>query len=108
MSEIRTPPKKLVDLNPRWMREFVARDKPPRDGYGIEFDCPCGRGPECEWGGTICIAFANPLDGGPVSRWGREKWQRTGDTFESLTLTPSIHAVGHWHGWLRNGVLESC
>ena len=24
------------------------------------------------------------------------------------TLTPSIHAPGIWHGWLRAGRLESC
>ena len=27
---------------------------------------------------------------------------------EKPTLTPSIHDVGHWHGFLRSGVLESC
>ena len=24
------------------------------------------------------------------------------------TITPSIHAVGCWHGWCRNGRLVSC
>lgn len=24
---------------------------------------------------------------------------------ESPTLTPSIHAIGHWHGWIRSGML---
>jgi hypothetical protein len=24
------------------------------------------------------------------------------------TLTPSIHALGQWHGWLRDGRLVSC
>ena len=29
---------------------------------------------------------------------------------ETLTLSPSIHCVGccQWHGYLRNGVYESC
>jgi len=24
------------------------------------------------------------------------------------TLSPSLHWVGHWHGYLKNGRLESC
>jgi hypothetical protein len=33
-------------------------------------------------------------------------WQRTGETFETLTLTPSVDcsAWGHWHGFITNGV----
>jgi len=27
---------------------------------------------------------------------------------EQPTVTPSIHAVGRWHGWLRAGRLVSC
>lgn len=27
---------------------------------------------------------------------------------ERPTLSPSIHAVGHWHGYLRAGRFESC
>ncbi len=35
-------------------------------------------------------------------------WKRgSGDTFETLTLTPSIDAnvdiAGHWHGFITNG-----
>jgi hypothetical protein len=32
-------------------------------------------------------------------------WQRTGETFDDLTLTPSIDASpsGHWHGYVTNG-----
>ncbi len=32
-------------------------------------------------------------------------WQRTGDTFETLTFSPSIDASasGHWHGWINCG-----
>jgi hypothetical protein len=104
VAEVRTPPKKLADLNPKWFTEHASG----RTGYGVEFDCPCGQGAACEWGGRIHVPFANPLDGGPPGRWGSTKWQRTGETFENLSLTPSIHAVGHWHGWLTNGVLTSC
>lgn len=35
-------------------------------------------------------------------------WQRQGDTFETLTLAPSIDAsrAGHWHGFIQNGEIR--
>jgi hypothetical protein len=24
------------------------------------------------------------------------------------TLSPSVHCVGHWHGWIRSGRMVSC
>ena len=102
MSEVRTPPERLADLDPRWIGASGERE-----GVGIRFECPC-RSESCAWGGLVGIAFANPLDGGAGVDGMGPRWQRTGDTFETLTLSPSIHLVGHWHGWLRNGVLESC
>lgn len=37
-------------------------------------------------------------------------WHISGDVTkpDTLTLTPSIHLKGTWHGYLRNGRLESC
>lgn len=39
-------------------------------------------------------------------------WQASGniDDVTTLTLTPSINCVGccGWHGWLKNGVFQSC
>lgn len=31
-------------------------------------------------------------------------WQWDGDR-EKPTLTPSIHTIGVWHGWIKNGML---
>ena len=59
----------------------------------------------------INIWFANPLDGGPpISDPDRPRclWQRTGDTFETLTLSPSVDASPDWHGWIRNGEMVGC
>lgn len=42
------------------------------------------------------INGANPPGG---KCWG---WDGNKDT---PTLTPSIHCIGHWHGWVRNGML---
>ena len=44
---------------------------------------------------------------------GEPTWQRTGDTFETLTLHPSILRSPQkggcgWHGWVTNGEVRSC
>ena len=108
MADVKTPVRKLVDLEPKWIGYHGHSD---RKGVAIAFKCPC-LDPNCAWGGQIVVDFENPLDGGPRINWRGQTtgtyWQRTGDTFENLTLTPSIHCVGHWHGWLRNGELVSC
>jgi hypothetical protein len=105
VSEIKTPPRPLVDLRPEWIEEDGQR-------VGIRFDCPCG------------APLRTDLDGGPMCPAGRTQilispwhprvkpehaWQHAGgDTFADLTLSPSLHWPGHWHGWMRGGVLESC
>lgn len=79
-----------------------------RKGTGITFDCPKG-GPGCECGGMVYIPFQIPLDGGAKLELERIAWERTGNSFETLTLHPSIHthypklADSHWHGWIRDG-----
>lgn len=35
----------------------------------------------------------------PGVHWG---WD---GNIEAPTLTPSINCIGHWHGWVRNGML---
>lgn len=98
---------KLVDLNPRWVGyggEGVtdAQDKPvpARERVGVQFDCPCG----CSR--PIFIPFTNPPDGGPpIDQPPRPTWERTGDTFETLTLKPSILRMEgcKWHGFITDG-----
>lgn len=41
---------------------------------------------------------------------GYPSWRMVGtpDKPETFSLHPSLHLVGYWHGWLRNGRLESC
>lgn len=74
---------------------------PRREGVGVCFDCPCGN---VDQGHQCFVPFANPLDGGPPIDPPRG-WQREGDTFDTLTLSPSILRVGGcgWHGFIRNG-----
>ncbi len=100
---------RLDDLNPGWVgaggKGISNADGTPatkRTGIGIGFDCPC-----C--GERNYISFTNPIDGGPaIINPGEPAWQRTGDTFEALTLSPSIHKAKDlggcgWHGWIRDG-----
>lgn len=99
---------RLVDLEPRGVldADIVIGGRnvhdTDRDGMGLSFNCPCCLGsPRAT---RLAVFFANPMDGKPPSD-DHKLWQRTGDTFETLTLTPSIDASehGHWHGFIRNG-----
>lgn len=54
--------------------------------------CPCG----CGHTGALNIRPA------PSPSWD---WD---GNLEAPTLTPSVHHVGHWHGFLRAGIWESC
>jgi hypothetical protein len=47
------------------------------------------------------IAIRPVVDGSPQS------WEWDGNA-EAPTLSPSIHHVGCWHGWLRHGEFTSC
>jgi hypothetical protein len=99
---------KLTDLHPRWIGAggegvFDAEHNPmpERHGVGIILDCPCGNS---EHEHRLFVPFRNPLDGGEQLS-NQQGWERTGETFEDLTLSPSIHRIGGcaWHGWIRNG-----
>lgn len=102
---------KLTDLNPRWIgaggegvtETATGKPVPKRHGVAIGFDCPCGCGTRC------CIEFNNPLDGKGPHDASRNLWTRSGDTFEALTLTPSIQRVGGcaWHGFITNGEIRN-
>lgn len=60
---------------------------------GINFVCPCG----C--GAILGISFVPP---GPVWTWRRDE--------DRLTVSPSIRRLDGcgWHGYLRDGVWETC
>lgn len=76
------------------------------------FDCPKGCPPKSAWEiekghEQHFVGFRNPLDGGPPfeSRPGGPLWDRRGETFETLRLSPSIlsdPAKGGcgWHGYI--------
>jgi hypothetical protein len=83
----------LADLHPQWI---VVGD---RRGVGITFDCP-KHGAECC---RMQICFENPIDGDPVE-FGAN-WKRYGTDLATLTITPSIDYVDHWHGRIDRGMV---
>lgn len=96
----------LRDLHPRWVDSGgpgVTRDGEPvprQRGVGVMFDCPCGSDTR------RFVPFANPLDGEP-----QDGWRRAGESFDALTLSPSIHfrdGCCEWHGFIRDGGLSGC
>lgn len=61
---------------------------------------------------TLVLAIPHNAEGGWVlSRWTIDhkndcgaSWSWNGNE-DKPTLTPSLHAVGVWHGWVRDGQL---
>lgn len=119
----------VFDAEGRQVAHWQEHEGAPRRGMGITFRCPLLH-EAC----YIGVLFANPIDGGPpagfrkVAVLGPDRqpiydgpnmrvallpnnlWQRTGDTFETLTLQPSILVPGsggpgdcNWHGFITNG-----
>lgn len=101
---------RLTDLDPRWF------DVPDAGGAidGVSFLCPHCREVR------LAVQFT-PMGADEIhARSHRDGdqhtiiplqgnvWQRTGETFNDLTLSPSVDASisGHWHGFIRNGRIE--
>ena len=97
---------RLVDLHPSW---FGGAG---RERVGIMFRSPAGCIDGCsdEWHHCqVAVQFANPVDGlGPLEP-DRPAWVRDGDTFETLTLSPSIRCQGAitWHGFVTDGKVRT-
>ena len=97
---------RLVDLDPCWVSaggDGVTVDGQPaprRERVGVSVECPCG----CD--SRLYVPFANPPDDGPPLKG----WQRTGETFEVLTLSPSIFRRSGcgWHGFITAGMIHPC
>jgi hypothetical protein len=103
---------RLVDLDPEFLVNASAdgqrfrRSTDGRSAQGIIFRCPTPGHGEC-----VLVWFARPLDGSPPA--GPEhtpapRWQHSGETFDALTLSPSVNVIGDWHGWIRAGEVTTC
>jgi hypothetical protein len=103
---------RLVELHPTWtLAPTVA------DGVvvytGISFWCPCWlRHPGKKDSRRIACSFENAIEAvmpkiDGWTGWPRQKgWLRRGETFETLSLLPSVNAgPPHWHGCITSGDL---
>lgn len=113
MRPLRSKPiERLVDADPAFYdytpdRALNPNAGPDRKGLGVIFMCPIHE--EC-W---VSVPFKVALDGGAPVDPARVAWDRAGDTFEGLTLSPSIRILGgpngcEWHGFIKAGRFETC
>lgn len=108
---------KLIELEPRWVAEYGAPDDAKQ---GVSFLCPHCRIVKLAvfFSPTICGRPPVDIDAFHKARWdeahahledhhvGATIWTRvSGETFDDLTLSPSIDASkwGCWHGFITNG-----
>jgi hypothetical protein len=111
---------KLTELNPRWINLAQWSKLSPPFYVGVSFDCPhckpqaCPTCGHCEPIKRLAVMFWPPID--PAKLLGtmfvlahNGGHERTGDTFETLTLSPGIgfEEIGHWRGQLTNGEISS-
>ena len=94
MAEIKTQP-----VKGHLVQDIDADDVQPGDFQfsdpvtGMWYICPCGCGTQ----GYLRIRPSEPAH--PSWGWDGNR--------EEPTLTPSVHHVGHWHGFLNKGVWTS-
>ena len=102
MSEAWTGPVRAIPLDEDAFHQtnvagsfFVADPNKDREQL-FWYRCPCG-----------CGAKKALLVGDGFQPKDGPSWQWNG-SLAAATLIPSVHHIGHWHGWLKNGIWESC
>lgn len=115
MTEVRLPAPVKATPEPRllerggWEEGTIESFAPGAFAFGVQgdygkpdekwdviwFKCPCG----CR--AISCLYVGNGFKP-KRARPDRATWEWDGNA-EAPTLSPSIHHVGHWHGWLKNG-----
>lgn len=103
---------KLTELDPRWWALHSVATGSDTIKLGLTFECPCGcKGTERET--RLGVPIDPPIDPQRLlqnTTWigYPTMWKRGGESFDALTLTPSIDASqhGHWHGHITNGEIR--
>ncbi len=112
---------RLIEFDPKWI------DHAGRRGLGLDMRAPLQPNVENESDRPVrlWVLFANPLDGGPafpgnsralilelvpiledrcfIMGSGTTRWHRRGETFDTLSLSPSVNAYEHGHFTISNG-----
>ena len=109
---------RLTDLSPKWvtLENWVASDRPFY--IGLTFYCPhCSpdlpaHGPTARRQ-RMAVKFWPPIDPTnvqatfvvPLIKMGTEWARVSGESFDTLTLHPSVDVstYAHWHGSIKNG-----
>ena len=67
---------------------------------GVMFRCPVSG-----HGHMVIVWFLNPIgcETAPSHAYPTSRWQRIGETLDTLTLAPSIDIPGDWHGFVLSG-----
>lgn len=73
---------------------YILNDKD--ECVGIGSCLPNAGGNGASWGATMFVGHGTP----------KHEWTWNGSV-EKPTLRPSIHRVGHWHGYLTDGFFKS-
>jgi hypothetical protein len=112
---------RLIELKPRWVT-LAQWASPSRFYVGMSFDCPhcllikecptCKHKPDIK---RLQVTFWPPIDPDNTMEKMMVKitdnggHRRVGDTFDTITFTPSIsfEQIGHWHGCIINGEVSS-
>lgn len=102
---------KLTELKPKWIES--QWDVLNSVVFGVSFQCP-----HCQ-SVRLAIFFTEPFGETNkinTAQWADPRksdtveillWNRQGETFDDLTISPSIDASkrGHWHGFIQNGTV---
>jgi hypothetical protein len=104
---------RLVDLAPHWISMLQAA--PGVKFYiGVSFLCPTDEHTPCptcgaQRGRRLAVSFWPPIDPENVlalmGNYPHEHFHKrvNGETFDTLTITPSIGLDPTWHGSITNG-----
>lgn len=112
----------LTDFKPKWLQPGNWSGTASPFYVGLSFLCPHCDHTDCPTcgharGQRVAFYFWPPIDpGGLMQAYGENWWPKngrgrdehtrvSGETFETLTISPSIgfDTSGHWHGHITNG-----
>lgn len=108
---------RLADLAPHWIQLSQWSNAGAPFYIGVSFLCPhCDHSPcptcGAQRGKRLAVKFWPPIDPEswndritPIPHDGFHQ-RVSGETFDTLTLAPSVGLEPHWHGHITNGEMS--